>query len=98
MFPACRTLALCLLPLAAGPAPLQDQAYHPSAGCYAGVGLSDVNLRIPGRDVEGHHPLSQLSLISAFIPVPAGPATLWVGAPANRMRRPILASALLNRR
>lgn len=29
-----------------------------------------------------------------FIPVPAGPARLWVGAPASRMRRPIPAFAL----
>lgn len=56
MFPACRTFALCLLPLAAATAPLRAQSANPFAGWfdgwYAGAGMSYVNLEIPGRDVE----------------------------------------------
>lgn len=52
MSTACRSLALCLVPLAAGAAPLQDRSQGPFTGWYAGFGLSSVNLRIPGRSVE----------------------------------------------
>jgi opacity protein-like surface antigen len=52
MSPACRTLTLCLLSLAAGAAPAQEIRSNPFAGWYAGMGLSYANLRIPGRSVE----------------------------------------------